>query len=91
MEEIENTLVEISDYLVRGGKILRTYDFILPKFHLILPKFYFSPTWRLFVFHVAIGDFLGRDPNPRKCRSAWSGCVAPVRAIIMRQPCLAAP
>ncbi len=43
-EEIENPLVGISDYPVRGGKILRTYDFILPKFHFIPPKFYFSPT-----------------------------------------------
>ena len=51
MEEIENTLVGISDYLVRGGKILRTYDFILP-------KFCFSSPWRFFVCYVAIGDFL---------------------------------
>ena len=65
MEEIENTLVEISDYPVRGGKILRTYDFILPKFHFILPKFHFilpkfcfSSPWRFFVCYVAIGDFL---------------------------------
>ena len=58
MEEIENTLVGISDYLVRGGKILRTYDFILPKFHFILPKFCFSSPWRFFVCYVAIGDFL---------------------------------
>ena len=41
--EIENPLVEIYDYLVRRRKILRTYDFILPKFHLLLPKFHFSP------------------------------------------------
>ena len=56
MEEIENPLVEISDYPVRGGKTLRTYDFIfpkfqfiLPKFHFILPKFYFAPPWRIFI------------------------------------------
>ena len=58
MEEIENTLVGISDYLVRGGKILRTYDFIPPKFHFILPKFCFTSPWRFFVCYVAIGDFL---------------------------------
>ena len=58
MEEIENPLVEISDYPVRDGKILRTYDFILPKFHFILPKFYFAPTWRIFIPHGAIAKFL---------------------------------
>ena len=30
---------------------------IPPKFHLIPPKFYFSPTWRIFIFHVEIGEF----------------------------------
>ncbi|WP_298887007.1 hypothetical protein [uncultured Porphyromonas sp.] len=49
MEEIENPLVEISDYPVRGGETLRTYDFILPKFHFILPKFYFGPPWGIFI------------------------------------------
>lgn len=33
MEEVENTPVEISDYPVRRRKILRTYDFIPPKFY----------------------------------------------------------
>ena len=58
MEEIENPLVEISDYPVRDGKILRTYDFILPKFHFILPNFYFAPTWRIFILQRAIAKFL---------------------------------
>ena len=35
--EIENLLLEISDYPVRRRKILRTYDFILPKFHFSPP------------------------------------------------------
>ncbi|WP_299366437.1 hypothetical protein [uncultured Porphyromonas sp.] len=51
MEEIENPLVEISDYPVRDGKILRTYDFILP-------KFYFAPMWRIFIPHGAIAKSL---------------------------------
>ena len=60
MEEIVNPSVEISDYPVRRRKILRTYDFILPKFHLIPPKFYFAPPWRIFVCSLDIPDFLGR-------------------------------
>ena len=42
-----------------------------PKFHLIPPKFYFSPTWRIFIFHVEIGEL------PRGgqlfCRKSVSG------------------
>ena len=58
MEEIADSLVEISDYPVRGGKTLRTYDFFIPKFHFILPKFYFAPTWRIFIPHGAIAKSL---------------------------------
>ena len=57
MEEIENTPVEISDYPVRDGKILRTYHFILPKFHFILPKFYFALTWKILVSQRAVWYF----------------------------------
>ena len=53
MEEIVNPSVEILDYPVRDGKILRTYDFILP-------KFYFAPPWRIFVCYLDIPDFLPR-------------------------------
>ena len=60
MEEIVNPSVEILDYPVRDGKILRTYDFILPKFHFIPPKFYFAPPWRIFVCSLDILDFLPR-------------------------------
>ena len=86
MEEIVNPQVEISDCPVRRRKILRTYDFILPKFHLLLPKFhlllpkfhlllpkfYFGPPWGNFVSSLTLPDFLGRDPNPRKCRRTHS-------------------
>ena len=44
----------------RNEKILRTYDLILPKFHFILSNFYFGPPWGIFVYSVAISDFLGR-------------------------------
>ena len=60
MEEPVNILVEISDYPVRGGKTLRTYDFILPKFHFILPKFYFGSPWENFVFSLTLRNFLSR-------------------------------
>lgn len=33
-----NSSVEIFDFPVRDGKTLRTYDFILPKFHFIPPN-----------------------------------------------------
>ena len=61
LEEIENLFGGISDSPPRKEKILRNFDFILPNFHFILPNFYFGPPWGIFVFHEAIGDFLGRE------------------------------
>ena len=49
---------------MRNGKIVRTYEWVLPKFDLILPKFYFGPPWGIFVFSVAIGDFLRGGLRP---------------------------
>ena len=42
-EEIGNFSVEIVHSPRRDWKILRTYDFIPPKFHFIPPKFYLAP------------------------------------------------
>ena len=58
-EEIVNSSVGIFDFPVRGGKTLRTYDFILPKFHLILPKRFLLPPWGIFIFYGASWNFLG--------------------------------
>ena len=38
MEELENSERLFFDSPVSNGEFLRTYDFILPKFHFILPK-----------------------------------------------------
>ena len=63
--------------------MLPDFDFILPKFHLIIPKFHFTPRWRIFVFHGAVGDFLGeelsgghgnRAINDKKRGDLPSGC-----------------
>ena len=45
--KFSNLHVAIFYFLPRREKILRTY-------HLIPPKFHFSPTWRIFLFHVEI-------------------------------------
>ncbi len=50
-EEIEISYRGKQHFLRRKESIPRTY-------HFILPKFYFSPTWRIFFFHVLILDFL---------------------------------
>ena len=58
-------------------KILRKFHFIPPKFHFILPKFHFASTWRVFIFHVDVSDFLRRNWLKRKiCEIAveWVKC-----------------
>ena len=82
MEEIADSLVGISDYPVRRRKILRTYDFIPPKFHFILPKFYFYPLWGNFVSALTLPDFLPRSQIRRvtPCRGARE-CLAEGRPL----------
>ena len=58
--ESRNSSVEICESPRRNKKILRNFDFFLPKFHFILPNFYFPVPWRIFVFSLEICDFLGR-------------------------------
>ena len=55
-----NSSVELFDSPARKRKILRNFEIFLPKFHFILPKFHIPPPWKIFVFHRAIGKFLGR-------------------------------
>ena len=80
MEKIENTPVEISDYPVRRRKILRTYDFILP-------KFYFGPPWGNFVSSLTLPDFLPRSQIRRvtPCRDARK-CLAGGRPLCKARP-----
>lgn len=42
-----NSSAGIFDFPVRGGKTIRTFDFILP-------KFYFSSPWRISVFPICL-------------------------------------
>lgn len=60
-EEICNISVEIFYSPRRKKEIVRTYHFILPKFHLIPPKNLFSPTWKIAILHVDILKFLLGD------------------------------
>ncbi len=53
----------------RNGEILRTYDFVLPKFHLLLPNFYFGPPWGNLFSSVGDRDFL---------RSCWREGLVPL-------------
>ena len=62
-EEIENASVENTNPPRSNKKILRNFDFFLPKFHFILPNFYFPAPWRIFVSSLEISDFLGRSRN----------------------------
>ena len=43
------------------GKILRNFDFFLPKFHFILPKFYIPSPWKTKDLHRGVADFLSGD------------------------------
>ena len=60
-EEIRNASVENGNPPRRKEKTLPKFELTLPKFHFILPNFYFVPPWGIFVFHEAIGDFLGGE------------------------------
>ncbi len=55
MEELENSERLFFDYPVSNGEFLRTYDFILPKFHFILPN----------------PSFVAKCPEIHFCRETW--------------------
>lgn len=57
----------------RNGEILRTCDFVLPKFHLVLPKFYFGPPWGFLFCSVGDLDFL---------RSFWRESLVPLVILV---------
>ena len=64
--------MEFFDYPVKNQQFLPNFHFILPKFHFILPNFYFAPRWRIFIYSLAVSDFLGRNWYQRGGRSRYN-------------------
>ena len=62
------------NFPARNGEILRTYDFVLPKFHLVLPKFHFDPPWENLFSSVGDLDFL---------RSFWRESLVPLVILVI--------
>ncbi len=55
-EEIKKYPRRKSQILPKYHLILPKYRLILPKYRLIPPKYYFSPTWRIIIVQLFIGE-----------------------------------
>ena len=71
--KLENSSVDMLDYLARKRKILPNFDFFLPNFHFSLPNFYFGSLWGIFVCSLTFSDFLVRKETNSKMsgRTLW--------------------